>query len=351
VDCLDEDALLDFFEQRMDATERASVDRHIDACPACRALVATLAIAQPTPEARDGDDDDPTGLLPRAPEEPPNPYAPGDVLADRYRLDAIVGEGGMGVVWAATHLVTRKAVALKILKVREPEHERRFVREARVAAALGHPNVVDVHDVFQPRADPLVMVMDLLRGESLDRRLAARGRLPLAEARAILVPAIRATLAAHALGVVHRDLKPANVFLEAGPPERVCLLDFGIAKLTAASGDAAVTGALTRSGAIIGTPHYMAPEQLYGESAIDARADVWAIGVIAYECLTGQRPIDGKSFGQVFRNVSRRAIVPIAQRMPELPARVAAAIDGMLAHDRDQRLPLENVLLVFGPDP
>src|ERR1700722_10511139 len=131
----------------------------------------------------------------------------GCVIAERYQLDRLIGEGGMGVVWSATHLLTRKVVALKFLKGASPEHTRRFLREARIAGMLGHPNIVEVHDVLElPEDGTPTMVMELLVGESLETRLRQEGRLPLGELVAILLPVVSAVGSAHARGVIHRDL-------------------------------------------------------------------------------------------------------------------------------------------------
>jgi serine/threonine protein kinase len=337
--CLDEAGLIDFFERRMDPEARSAVDRHIDTCPACRNLIATLAIVQSGElhgRAADHTAHDPTL-------DPVDALSAGDVIAGRFRLERVVGEGGMGVVWAATEIAGGGPRALKILKTSDRAHSRRFLREARLPAALRHPNIVDVHELLElPASGRLVMVMDLLAGESLSHTLRQEGRLHLGEVVRILLALTSALAAAHALGVVHRDLKPQNVFLAtpraAGAPADVMLLDFGMAKLTATDGDAAQTGSgITESGAILGTPHYMAPEQVYGEKQVDPLADVWAIGVIAYECLSGRRPVEGKSFGQIFRNMTLRSIEPLGSLVAGLPREVTSLVDRMLSHDRAGR--------------
>jgi serine/threonine-protein kinase len=343
--CLDENVLAALVEGRIDATTRSDVEAHVDVCVACRETVAGIAsltgAVDDTPELAVTE----MARTPPPSMRPERTFAVGQVIAQRFRLERIVGEGGLGVVWAATHLFTRKVVALKILKVLDPEHARRFLREARVSGTVSHPNIVDVHDIMQLESDavgpgPLVMVMDLLEGESLDRALARRGKLPLGELVALLVPLVSAASAAHAHGIVHRDLKPQNVFLVSskdGSPPRVMLLDFGLAKLTATEGDAAATGALTAKNAVLGTPHYMAPEQIWGEPDIDVRADVWSLAVIVYECLAGQRPVEGRSFGQIFKNLTTREIVPLRTLAPEIPSELASLVDRSLSLDRDAR--------------
>jgi serine/threonine-protein kinase len=259
----------------------------------------------------------------------------GQVVAGRYRLERELGEGGMGVVWAARHAVTRKPVALKFLKraTREgTQTPQRFLREARAASAVRHPSVVEVHDVLELEDGWPVMVMDLLEGETLAARLARERTLPLAEVARIMVPVCAGVGSAHALGIVHRDLKPDNVFLCAKGvgAEAVKVLDFGLAKLTATEGDAARSGAMTSTGVLLGTPFYMAPEQIFGEKDIDHRADLWAIGIILYEALTGGRPTHGSNAGQVFKMVAKEEIVPLRQVAPSLPEPVLDLVTKLL---------------------
>jgi len=260
-------------------------------------------------------------------------------VAERFELTALIGEGGMGAVWAARHLVTGKAVALKVLKGSSPEHRRRFVQEARVAAAIRHPNVTEVHDVLELADGQPFLVMDLLEGEPLGDELVRRGALPVEELMPIALEVLAGLGAAHAAGVVHRDMKPDNVFLARGPSgERtVKVLDFGIAKLTAMSNAIRHTAALTQTGSVLGTPLYMAPEQVFGEKDLDHRADLWSLGVVLYEGLTGACPIQGDNIGQIFKSISQRSFPPLVDRMPELDRGVARLIDRMLSVRREDR--------------
>ncbi|MFO0762102.1 MAG: serine/threonine-protein kinase [Byssovorax sp.] len=268
--------------------------------------------------------------------------AEGAVIAGRYRIDRRLGQGGMGEVWAATHLVTRKTVALKVLRGAadaSPALRRRFLREGRAATAVAHPNVVDVLDVLEIEGETPVIVMELLDGETLGGRLAREGSLSLAVTAELLVPVISAVRAAHTAGVIHRDLKPENIFLtaRAGGEVEVKVLDFGIAKMIGGEPGEALATTLTEGGAMIGTPCYMAPEQACGERDIDARADVWALGVILYECLGGCRPIEGDNLGQVVKNILTEGITPLDRLAPDLPPEVAALVMRMLARDRSAR--------------
>jgi len=268
--------------------------------------------------------------------------APGVVIADRYRLDRLLGEGGMGSVWAVTHLVTRKQVAAKFLRTQYAAEDvvRRFFREARAVSAVQHPNVVQVHDMFTTSDGDPVMVMDLLHGEPLRARLAREPKIPIEELAALMLPVASAIGTAHTAGVVHRDLKPDNIFLEknADGVTTPKVLDFGIAKVRKLEeGD--VSANLTKTGALLGTPHYMAPEQAFGEKDVDHRADIWSFGVILYECLSGQRPVEGESLGQLFRILMTGNIRRLQSVAPWVPEDVAALVDRMLSLNREQRPP------------
>jgi eukaryotic-like serine/threonine-protein kinase len=263
---------------------------------------------------------------------------PGMQIQSRYRLERRLGEGGLGVVWAARDEVQDREVALKFLKSLGDEEVRRFEREARVTSALHHPYIVKVSDVFTLSSGTPVMVMDLLDGESLAARLR-RGRLDVPEAARIFLPVVEAVEAAHAASIIHRDLKPDNVFLSS---KGVRVLDFGIAKLAATDEGLAPSAQITRSGHVLGTPHYMSPEQMYGDKTIDGRADVWAIGVMLYEALAGRKPIEGKALGPVFRAIASGAFVPVEQHAP-VPAELAALVAAMIQVDREARPGLRTV--------
>ena len=259
----------------------------------------------------------------------------------------------MGVVYAATNTRTRRTVALKVLRARVAEDQatrQRFLREARAASAVRHPNVVAIHDVLESEEGLPMMVMELLEGESLAARLAREKVIPLPEIAQLLLPVVSAVGTAHEVGIVHRDLKPDNIFLvRNGEGTDIRVLDFGIAKLTATEGDAAQSGAITGTGAVLGTPYYMSPEQIFGEKDIDHRADIWALGVILYECLAGVRPTQADNIGQIFKIVMTDAIRPIPERMPDLAPEVANLIGRMLSRDRSARpTDLRDVAAVLG---
>jgi serine/threonine-protein kinase len=253
-----------------------------------------------------------------------------------------IGEGGMGEVWRATHAVTNKPVALKFLKgraARSTTAVKRFIREARAASAIRHPNVVQIHDVLS-HDDGYALVMDLLEGESLARYFERRGTVPLGDLANVLLPIMAAVKVAHASGIVHRDLKPDNVFLEQSGDGTVVpkVLDFGVAKLTADHGVTAETAGLTDTGAIVGTPRYMAPEQAFGEDEVDQRTDIWALGIIVYEGLTGRQPIQANNLGQLYKALSAHDLTPLRALRDDLPDSIYQLVDHMLTSAKDDRL-------------
>lgn len=272
--------------------------------------------------------------------DPPE-LAPGLRVANRYRLDRAIGQGGMGSVWAARHMVTERAVALKFLKQsgESGESRLRFLREARAACGVVHPNVVTVLDFLEPDDGAPVMVLELLEGESLASLLARTGRLSVAETADIMASVVSAVGTAHAEGVVHRDLKPDNIFLhrERDGSRVVKVLDFGIAKLTVLDEDTLKSAGLTHTGDILGTPTYMSPEQVFGETDLDHRADIWALGIILYRCLSGVVPTDGSNIGQTFKIIVAGKIRPLSAVSPNTPEPLTRLVDSMLSRERDAR--------------
>ncbi len=217
-----------------------------------------------------------------------------------YRILGELGSGGMGTVYRAEHVVIERRVALKVLRnelTAERELVARFVNEAKAASAIRHPGIVDVLDFGYANDGRAYFVMELLEGESLAQRIAVRGRLAEAEAAQIARGIAAALAAAHGKGIVHRDLKPDNVFLVADPDvgERPKVLDFGIAKL----GDLGTGTRYTQTGALMGTPLYMAPEQARAASRIDHRADLYSLGCMLYEMLVGEPPFVAIGAGEI----------------------------------------------------
>jgi serine/threonine-protein kinase len=256
----------------------------------------------------------------------------GDLVAGRYRLLRRIGAGAMGTVWAARHELLGRDLALKICGAGEGEARARqakrdrdlFLCEVRTVGRLRHPNVVEIVDAGEAGHDRLYLAMELLEGESLAERLAA-GPLPPGDALAVAAEVCRGLAAAHAAGVVHRDLKPENVFLARGPGGGVVpkLLDFGVAS----------TGTNLPPG-VFGTPAYMSPEQALGEERIDARTDLWALGVVLYEMLTGRLPFEAETYPALLPKIIEQPYPPLS---PAVPAEVQAIVAGCLTKDRDAR--------------
>ena len=261
-------------------------------------------------------------------------FSAGDVLAQKFRLVSQLGAGGMGSVWRAEHLLLRSPVAIKLIHERvasAPGAVDRFLNEARAAAALRSPHVIQVLDFGVEGTTPY-LVMELLEGESLATRLGRVSRLSLDETARIVSQVARALTRAHESGVVHRDLKPDNVFLVKNQDEELAkVLDFGIAK-TLATGDTTTAG-LTQTGAVLGTPHYMSPEQARGRSDVDHRSDLWSLGVIAYQCVTGLRPFDSAILGDLLLKICADPI-PAA---PGAPPGFDGWLTRALARDPNQR--------------
>ena len=262
-------------------------------------------------------------------------WAAGDVLAEKYRLVHELGRGGMGAVWRAEHLVLRSDVAVKLVLTAVATSEplrARFLREAQASAALRSPHVVQILD-YGVHQDTPFMVMELLEGESLRQRLQRVGVLSAEETARVVVHVARALAKAQEAGIVHRDLKPDNVFLVHNADEDVAkVLDFGIAKAMTETG----VGAETQSGAVLGTAYYMRPEQARGTRSVDHRTDLWALGVIAFECLTGRRPFDGAVLGDVLVKICTEPL-PIPSTLAAVPPGFDAWFQRALARDPDQR--------------
>ncbi len=240
-------------------------------------------------------------------------YVPGDVINGKYRLLQLLGEGGMGSVWVAENTALNSNVALKLIRadVAEASANERFLSEARLAARLQHAAIVRVFDFGKTEIDEPFIVMELLDGETLGQRLARLGSIDPMELCQTLLPIIDALHFAHGHGVIHRDLKPDNVFIAKtdGGGFQPKLLDFGIAKLRGES--PLITTKLTQAGTLIGSPDYMSPEQARGETDLDPRSDVWALCVLAYECLVGKPPFYGDNYNALLWAIIHDEPVPI----------------------------------------
>lgn len=305
---LDEDTVILLAQGALLGRDLEHAEAHLSQCHACRGLLAeSMQDAEQAlvdPEATHG--------LPLA-ESPAGFDVPpvGAVLVEKYRVESVVGSGGMGVVLAATHLVLGSRVAIKVLRHAGPSEVARFLREARIAAQIENRHIARVFDIGQLPTGAPFLVMEFLEGRDLAHVLEA-GPLPPALAVDYVLQACEAIAQVHAIGVVHRDLKPANLFLAEDQGQAlVKVLDFGIFKSIGGALGLASTQ-LTGQHALLGSPVYMSPEQLRGD-AVDARSDVWALGVILYELTTAQLPFGASSLAAL--------AIAVAGEQPPKPSR------------------------------
>ncbi|WP_224243714.1 serine/threonine-protein kinase [Hyalangium gracile] len=281
-------------------------------------------------------------LLPPPQPAPSPPQAAtlpaGTVLASRFSLEALVGRGGMGSIYRARDSLTGQPVALKLLHVDSTEALQRFSREAAVLAELRHPGIVSyIAHGATPDGRPFI-AMEWLQGEDLAQRLA-RQPLSLEESLALLRQTAQALTLAHQRGIIHRDLKPSNLFLRHGRTEDVVLLDFGLARHTVPS------VALTASQMVIGTPGYMAPEQVSSQAQLTASADIFSLGCVLYECLTGKPPFSAPHFVAALGKILFTEPEPLRSLRPELPAALEELIQRMLIKAPERRIPAASHLL------
>jgi tRNA A-37 threonylcarbamoyl transferase component Bud32 len=273
------------------------------------------------------------------------PTREGELLAGKYRLQARLCVGGMGEVYRARNEFVGRDVAIKVLRPELCKHTevvQRFLREARAANTVRHENVVDVVDMGTDEHGIPFIVQELLVGQDLAHHLVARGnRLPVDEILALMIPVVDAIATAHRHGVVHRDLKPENVFLSTGKAGLVPkVLDFGISKIVQPGEEK-----LTATGTAMGTPTYMSPEQVQGASDLDARADVWALGVMFYELACGLLPFGGPSAGAIFVNICTRDPAPMVQHVAGISPEYARIVERCMRRDLAARYPSAAVLL------
>lgn len=260
----------------------------------------------------------------------------GLVIAGRYRLIELLADGGMGSVWVAQHVGLRSAVAVKFIgSAASPEARARFEREARAAAHIRNQHVVQVHD-YGVDGDLPYIVMELLKGEDLGKRLTRQERLTLGQTLKILAQIVKALKKTHDEGIVHRDLKPGNVFLvrEDDGEDLVKVVDFGIAKGTGPF----ITDDATKTGDLMGSPSYMSPEQISGAKDIDPRSDLWSLGVILYRAVTGRLPFtsDGDRVN-LFLKICTELAPAATSIAPDLPPLLDKFFERAFAHDRRLR--------------
>ena len=264
----------------------------------------------------------------------------GQTYAARYRVTRKLSEGAMGAVYEAEHVLIHRRVALKVLHAHVADRPdarstlARFEREAQAAGRIGSPHIVEVLDLGELADGSRFMVMELLDGETLAQRIRWRGRLSAEEAVAIACQALAGLGAAHAADIIHRDLKPANVFLvSTRGGDFVKVLDFGVSKFNASGDDLATT----TPGTAVGTPYYMSPEQAKGSRQVDQRSDLYAVGVLLYECVSGQVPFDGGTFNELIFRIVLETPPPLESFVPDLDPAFLAIVRKAMAREPEAR--------------
>ncbi|MCC6648721.1 MAG: serine/threonine protein kinase [Polyangiaceae bacterium] len=265
---------------------------------------------------------------------------PGDLLGGKYRVDRVLGQGGMGMVVAATHKQLGHQVALKFLlpaALLKPEFVERFLREAKAAVAIRSEHVARVLDVGEFESGAPFMVMEYLQGHDLGEELRQRGPLPIERAVDYLLQAGEALAEAHSLGIVHRDLKPTNLFLtrRADGSPLVKVLDFGIAKFV----DTSSPEALTKTTAVMGSPLYRSPEQVRSTKAVDARSDLWSLGVVLQELVTGRPSFDAETVSGLMAMIAADAPTPLRTLRPDAPEALERLVARCLEKRPEERMP------------
>ncbi len=290
-------------------------------------------------------DDDRTSSSPAASGSEPSraagqtPFQPGMQIAGKFTLQRLIGSGSMGSVFEAWDMFVERRVAIKLMHPgydRDPAMIARFRREAQTTAAIRHPNVVTIHEVGQRRDGTFYMVQELLSGETLRDYLAARGRLSEHETMTIMVPIMGALVAAHKRGIVHRDIKPENIILTSTSSEIVPkLVDFGLARVHSNDPN---RNKLTLHGVVMGTPEYMSPEQAQGLSNVDSRADVWSVGAVFFELLSGKRPYDGPTQQAILVKIITQSPPILSMLVDDIPSPFLEVIQQALVPDKEARI-------------
>jgi serine/threonine protein kinase len=336
--CPTESTLLAYAEGTVAPGMRATVEGHLSQCEECRVLVSTLVrasrdVPQGTAHA-DTELASPVTALSVLP-------GPGERILGKYRILGLLGQGGMGVVCSAEHEQLKDRVAIKFLRpeaIAAPGAAARFLREARACVRIKSPHVARVSDTGTTDAGLPYMVMEFLEGEDLARRVQRAGALPVALAVTLLLQTTEALAEAHALGIVHRDLKPANLFVTQRLDGSPCIkvLDFGISKTL---GFGSTGGQLTSENTLMGSPSYMSPEQLRSTRDVDARTDIWSLGVVLHELLSGHLPFGAQSTAELCVKIMTTAPPPLGAVRPDVPQGLAAIVLRCLEKDPAHRFP------------
>lgn len=270
----------------------------------------------------------------------------GDLIQSRYRLIRTLGNGASGTVWAARNELIDRDVALKIMRpdvAQDAVALQRFFNEAKASGRVRSPCIVEIFDLGQAEDGSPFLVFELLEGEGLDELLRREGTLSPEQLLGLLSGVARALELAHGQGIIHRDLKPANIYVTrpAGSKDKVAkILDFGISKVF----DTGQDFTLTRTGTVVGSPAYMSPEQAAGREDIDGRADLWSLGVVMFEALTGSVPHQAVNYNQLMVRILTQDCDPVVTHRADLPSSLCAIVDACLKRERDQRTSNAGVL-------
>jgi serine/threonine-protein kinase len=262
----------------------------------------------------------------------------GSVVGGKYRILGLLGEGGMGSVFEAKHMAIGRVFAIKVLHATHADSPmiiKRFEREARAVGTIGHPNLCTVFDFGTLTGGRPYIVMERLHGETLAARIRREGALPMGEVLDSVLQVLAGLGAAHARGILHRDIKPDNVLLSRDPAVSR-LLDFGVSKALA-GGEWDEPSAVTHTGVVIGTPHYLSPEQVRARRDLDARVDIYGCGVLLYEALTGQRPHTARQYNPLMLQILRGDVKPPREHRSDLPPELERIIMKAMASERDDR--------------
>lgn len=263
---------------------------------------------------------------------------PGELIQSRYRLIRLLGSGASGAVWHARNELIDRDVALKIMRPDVAEDAvalQRFFNEAKASGRVRNPSIVEILDLGQAEDGSPFLVFELLEGEGLDEKLRREGTIAPEPLLEMFVGVAKALEIAHANGIIHRDLKPANIFIgksSTGQPVAK-VLDFGISKVF----DTGHNFTLTRTGTVVGSPAYMSPEQAGGREDIDGRADIWSLGIVMYEALTGTLPHQAANYNALMVRILTQDCDPVMTRKTDLPPSVCAIVDACLKRERDER--------------
>ncbi|HEY5960165.1 MAG TPA: protein kinase, partial [Polyangiaceae bacterium] len=322
--CLDEQTLAALISGELDASELGVVDAHLANCRDCRCVVGDAAYG--------------------AADEPSSDRVAGanvarTVVAEKYRIDGLLGRGGMGVVLSARHIDLGHRVAIKVVSSNDASAAARLLREAKTCAHLESDHIARVFDLGSLPSGLPYFVMEHLVGEDLSK-LIARGPVPPALAIEFIIQACSALRTAHAAGVIHRDLKPGNLFVVKRADGKTWLkvLDFGLSKLVP-GGSLATSDSLTQSQAILGSPMYMSPEQIRATEVVDARSDIWSIGVILYELLSARRPFGAPAISALLIAITTETPPPLSTLVADLPDGLEAIVMRCLQKDPADRYP------------